>query len=54
MLDKLANCDERQFKALTGLSRAAFNKLLTVFSLCYAEMVQEKYEQNRVLVKKGG
>ena len=47
MLDKLTNCDERQFKALTGVSRAAFNKLVVIFSKCYAEIVQEKYEQNR-------
>lgn len=47
MLDKLTDCDERQFKALTGLTRAAFNKLLVAFSVCYAEMVQEKYEQNQ-------
>lgn len=47
MLEKLANCDERQFKALPGLFRAVFNKLLTVLSLCYAELVQENYEQNQ-------
>ncbi|MEN8252635.1 MAG: transposase family protein [Patescibacteria group bacterium] len=47
MFDKLASCDERQFKALTGLSRVTFKKILVVFSVCYAEMVQENYEKNK-------
>ena len=47
MLEKLTRCDERQFKALTGLSRAAFHKLLTMFTICYQEIIQEKYEKNK-------
>ena len=35
MLEKLATSNKRQFKALTGLSRKLFAKLLVAFSLCY-------------------
>jgi hypothetical protein len=52
MLKKLGRCDERQFKALTGLSRAAFRKLLTVFMVCYQEIIQENYEQNKAQRKR--
>jgi DDE superfamily endonuclease/Helix-turn-helix of DDE superfamily endonuclease len=47
MLDKLTECDERQFKALTGLSRGAFHKLLMMFTVCYEEIIQENYEKNK-------
>jgi hypothetical protein len=47
MLEKLKRCDDRQFKALTGLSRVAFHKLLAVFAVCYQEMIQENYEENK-------
>lgn len=52
MLDKLTKCDERQFKALTGLSRVAFHKLLLMFTLCYEEMIQENYEKNQAQRKR--
>ena len=47
MLEKFARCDDRQFKALTGLSRQAFDKLLAVFMVCYQEMIQQNYEQHK-------
>lgn len=47
MLEKLAQSDERQFKALTGLSRKMFAKLLVAFSLCYELYQQEQYEKNK-------
>lgn len=52
MLEKFTCCDERQFKALTGLSGAAFHKLLVVFILCYQENIQENYEANKVKRKR--
>ena len=47
MLEKLADSDERQFKALTGVSRKIFGKLLVAFSLCYELYQQEQYEKNK-------
>lgn len=47
MLDKLSQCDERQFKALTGLSQEAFHKLLLMFTICCEEIIQENYEKNK-------
>jgi hypothetical protein len=47
MLEKLAHSDERQFKALTGVSRKIFGKLLVAFSLCYELYQQEQYEKNK-------
>jgi len=38
--------DERQFKALTGLTHEAFAQLLPIFSESYAEIVQEDYEKS--------
>jgi hypothetical protein len=37
--------DERQLKALTGLSHAEFDHLLPVFSEVYAEQQQQKYAE---------
>ena len=37
MLEKFTHCDERQFKALTGLSGTAFHKVLAVFIVCYQQ-----------------
>lgn len=48
MLEEFTCCDERQFKALTGLSGAAFHKLLAVFRVCYQENIQANYEHNKV------
>ncbi len=52
MLEKLSECDERQFKALTGLPRPAFDKLLTMFKVCYQEIIQENYVQNKAQRKR--
>ena len=37
--------DERQMKALTGLSQAQFNSLLPVFSDIYRATQQQTYEE---------
>jgi len=37
-------CDDRQMKALTGLSQAQFDELLPTFSAVYQETRQEAYE----------
>ena len=37
--------DERQMKALTGLSQAQFDDLLPVFSNIYGAMLQQHYEE---------
>lgn len=37
--------DERQLKALTGLSHAEFDHVLPVFSEVYAETQQQKYTE---------
>lgn len=47
MSKDLSEIDERQFKALTGLTHEAFDKLLPIFSESYVEIVQENYEENR-------
>jgi DDE superfamily endonuclease/Helix-turn-helix of DDE superfamily endonuclease len=47
MLEKLANSDERQFKALTGVSRKMFAQLLVAFSLCYEQAQQEHDEKKK-------
>jgi len=52
MLEKLAKSDERQFKALTGVSRKMFTHLLAAFALCYEQYQQERYEQNKAKRKR--
>lgn len=52
MLEKLAKSDERQFKALTGVSRKMFAQLLVAFSLSYEQHQQERYEQNKAKRKR--
>jgi hypothetical protein len=47
MLEKLVNSDERQFKALTGVSRKMFSQLLVAFSLCYEQKQQEEYDKKK-------
>ena len=44
---ELAAMDERQFKALTGLSKHEFQQLLAAFSESHAELRQEHYEKNK-------
>lgn len=39
--------DDRQFKALTGLSREEFQELLPVFTESYHELLNEAYEANK-------
>lgn len=46
MLPDLDQIDERQFKALTGLTRPAFYQLLPLFSQSYTEIRLEEYEKN--------
>lgn len=43
-IDEMKIRDERQFKALTGVSPEEFQRLLPVFTTSYKEMVQERYE----------
>jgi hypothetical protein len=47
MLAELEKKDEREFKALTGLSKAAFNRLLPQFEQCLAAAKQAAYEKNQ-------
>ena len=44
IIDEMKIRDERQFKALTGVSPEEFQRLLPVFTTSYKEMVQEQYE----------
>ena len=46
MFTSLAEMDDRQFRALTGLSRAAFDKLLPIFTENFHRTAQERYEQH--------
>lgn len=45
--ERLEKMDERQLKALTGLSKEEFYELLPVFAECYKEMQWENYEKNK-------
>ena len=47
MFRDLSKIDDRQFKALTGLTRAAFEKLLTFFTASYHEIKWEEYERHK-------
>ncbi len=44
--------DERQFKALTGLTFEAFRQLLPIFAESYAEAAAEDYEQHKATRKR--
>jgi len=44
---EMAEMDERRFKALTGLSKREFHKLLPAFTASHAEIRQETYEKNQ-------
>lgn len=46
MFIDLEQIDERQFKALTGLTRKAFHQLLPIFAQSYSEIRLKQYEQN--------
>jgi hypothetical protein len=46
MFPDLDQIDERQFKALTGLTRTAFYQLLPIFIQSYTEIRLEEYEKN--------
>lgn len=52
MMEKLAECDDRQFKALTGVNREMYARLLAAFPLCYDQYQQEQYEQNKATRKR--
>ena len=52
MFANLAEMDDRQFRALTGLSYAAFNKLLPIFTEHFHRLAQERYEQHRAKRKR--
>ena len=41
--------DDRQFKALTGISFDEFQQLLPAFTESYQELIQERYESQQVL-----
>jgi hypothetical protein len=44
---ELAEMDERRFKALTGLSKQEFHKLLPTFAESHTEIQQENYAKNK-------
>ena len=44
IIDKMNIRDDRQFKALTGISFDEFQQLLPVFTENYKELIQERYE----------
>lgn len=46
--------DERQFKALTGVSCEEFEKIIPVFSECYEKSAQEAYENGERRRRPGG
>ena len=46
MFTDLDQIDERQFKALTGLTRKAFCRLLPIFTQSYSEIRLEQYDKN--------
>ena len=45
MYANLAEIDERQFRALTGLSHTAFDQLLPRFAENYHRAIQQRYQQ---------
>ena len=55
LLDAFENIrDERQFKALTGVSIEEFGTILPVFSACYNKSAQEEYENGERQRMPGG
>jgi hypothetical protein len=47
MFANLADIDERQFRALTGLSHVAFDKILPIFAENYHRVVRDRYMQHQ-------
>ena len=47
MFKDLDTMDARQFRALTGMTREAFDKLLILFTASYEEIKLEAYERDR-------
>jgi hypothetical protein len=47
MFRNLTELDDRQFRALTGLSQVAFNQLVPVFAENFQRAVHARYEQQR-------
>ncbi len=55
LLDVFENIrDERQFKALTGVSTEEFGTIFPVFSACYNKSAQEEYENGERQRRPGG
>jgi hypothetical protein len=52
MLVEIEQMDEREFRALTGISKAAFMSLLPEFELSCQTAVQANYEQNKAKRKR--
>ena len=52
MLAEIEHMDERQFRALTGVTKAAFMSLLPEFELSCQTTVQANYERNQVKRKR--
>lgn len=52
MLAEIEQMDERQFRALTGMTKSAFMNLLPEFELNYQIAVQTSYERNQAKRKR--
>jgi hypothetical protein len=52
MLAEIEQMDECQFRALTGVTKAAFMSLLPEFELSYQIAVQANYERNQAKRKR--
>lgn len=52
MFTALDTTDERTFKALTGLTHAAFEALLVHFATSYAETIKDQYDKNKAKRKR--
>jgi len=52
MLAEIEQMDERQFLALTGVTKAAFMSLLPEFELSYQTAMQANYERNQAKRKR--
>lgn len=52
MLAEIEQMDERQFRALTGMTKSAFMSLLPEFELSYQIAVQGSYERNKAKRKR--
>ena len=52
MFTQLVDIDDRQFRALTGLSREAFFKLLPIFEQCDIESIEQNYQNQKAKRKR--